>query len=63
MKCLWRFEPVEYNPDCIFGIGKSNHSPLSSLQPHASASVRPELAARTNGKLSYRCIFAHRHGI
>ena len=61
MKCLWRFETVEYNPDCISGVGKSDNSPLSSLQTHAPASARPELAARTNGKLSYRCMVAHRH--
>lgn len=45
MKRLWRFEPIEHDPDCISRLGKSNDRALPSLQAQAPASACPELAA------------------
>jgi len=59
MERLWRFETVEYNPDCISGMSKSNDSPLSSLQTQAPPSARSNFAPRTDGKLLYRCMVIH----
>jgi len=63
MKRLRRFETIEHNPDCISGLGKSNNRPLPSLQTQATAAARPELAARTNGKLRPWWIVVHRQAI